>query len=108
MPSGDRTGPMGQGSMSGRGFGFCSGNERPGYASGRGGGFGSNRGMGRGRGMGRQLFCRWQAPGFSWWRGWSFPAGKDEEVRLLKSQSEALKRSQADIERRLAELEKPE
>ncbi len=29
MPSGDRTGPMGQGSMTGRGFGFCSENDIP-------------------------------------------------------------------------------
>lgn len=31
MPSGDRTGPRGMGSGTGRGAGYCSGNEEPGY-----------------------------------------------------------------------------
>ncbi len=49
MPRGDRTGPMGMGPMTGRGAGFCSGSERPGYASFWG--FGSRFGAGRGRGL---------------------------------------------------------
>lgn len=32
MPRGDGTGPNGQGPMTGRGFGYCAGYERPGYA----------------------------------------------------------------------------
>ena len=32
MPGGDRTGPMGQGPMTGRGAGYCSGNPTPGYS----------------------------------------------------------------------------
>lgn len=36
MPRGDRTGPMGQGPRTGRGMGFCAGNDVPGCASGRG------------------------------------------------------------------------
>ncbi len=52
MPRGDRTGPRGDGPMSGRGAGYCAGNDRPGFASSAfGGGFG--RGMGQGRGFGR-------------------------------------------------------
>jgi hypothetical protein len=43
MPFGDGTGPMGQGSMSGRGHGFCAG-FNPGYV---------NRGPGVGGGFGR-------------------------------------------------------
>lgn len=31
MPSGDRTGPRGMGSGTGRGAGYCSGNDEPGY-----------------------------------------------------------------------------
>lgn len=31
MPGGDKTGPMGQGSRTGRRKGFCSGNKQPGY-----------------------------------------------------------------------------
>jgi hypothetical protein len=33
---------------------------------------------------------------------------REDEVKMLKSEAEALKRSQKDIERRLAELEKEE
>ena len=66
MPRGDRTGPEGQGPKTGRGAGYCAGNEAPGYANptgrlgmgrgmrgGRGGGRGAGRGMGRGAGMGQ-------------------------------------------------------
>ncbi|MGQ1891193.1 DUF5320 domain-containing protein [Thermophagus sp. OGC60D27] len=60
MPAGDKTGPAGQGPRSGRGKGFCSGNQTPGYANdedrrraGRGG-RGQGAGKGRGRGLGRR------------------------------------------------------
>ena len=53
MPRGDGTGPMGRGSMTGRGMGHCAGFETPGYAnSGRLGGRMRARGLGFGRGMG--------------------------------------------------------
>ena len=32
MPRGDRTGPMGQGPMTGRNLGFCAGYDTPGMA----------------------------------------------------------------------------
>jgi len=60
MPSGDKTGPEGYGPRSGRGLGYCSGYDSPGYTRGvpRGGrgygrGFGRGFGWGRGRGYGR-------------------------------------------------------
>ena len=54
MPRGDRTGPRGDGPMTGRGAGYCAGNDRPGFASSAfGGGFG--RGMGRNYGQGRGM-----------------------------------------------------
>jgi len=34
MPNGDRTGPEGRGSKTGRGAGYCSGNKQPGNQSG--------------------------------------------------------------------------
>ena len=60
MPGLDRTGPMGQGSRTGRGLGLCSGGTvgagrglglglRRGFGAGRGG---AGRGLGRGRGFG--------------------------------------------------------
>ena len=53
MPSGDRTGPMGFGPMTGRGFGYCAGYPTPGFARGWGRGMGGGRGWGRGMGWGR-------------------------------------------------------
>jgi hypothetical protein len=44
MPRGDGTGPWGQGSMTGRGLGYCSGYERPGFMT-------PGPGMGFGRGL---------------------------------------------------------
>ena len=49
MPKGDKTGPEGEGPMTGRQQGYCSGNDNPGYAV-SGGGLG--RGFGRGLGGG--------------------------------------------------------
>lgn len=116
MPGGDRTGPMGQGPVTGRRLGYCAGFDSPGFTKSAGGrmgrGFAFGRGMGSGRGMGR-------ARGFG--RGWGFsvpfegqyqgypgmaPMTKDDEIRLLKSEAEALKRSQKDIEKRLEDLQK--
>lgn len=57
MPGGDRTGPLGQGPMTGRGAGFCAGFSSPGFSAPRyGRGFG--RGMGQGRGLGRRFWYR--------------------------------------------------
>jgi len=58
MPRRDGTGPMGNGAMSGRGLGFCSGVDAPIYGGGwgqgcrRGQGSRAGRGMGQGLGMG--------------------------------------------------------
>jgi hypothetical protein len=52
MPGGDRTGPMGMGSKTGRGAGYCTGYARPRCAN-----FLSGRSMGVGRGRGfRRMF----------------------------------------------------
>ena len=51
MPRIDGTGPMGAGTMTGRGLGVCTGANADGY--------GSGRGMGFGRGLAcRRGFCR--------------------------------------------------
>lgn len=57
MPRGDRTGPSGNGPMTGRQMGYCAGNNQPGYATGFGNfgrGFGNRRGFGYGRGFGNR------------------------------------------------------
>ncbi|SIR39527.1 DUF5320 domain-containing protein [Halanaerobium kushneri] len=84
MPRGDRRGSEGRGPMTGRGLGYCAGNDQPGFAvdaapqgagrgfrngAGRGPGFGRGRGKVRGRGMGY---------GFAAGRGAvNAPAGKE-------------------------------
>ncbi len=119
MPKGDRSGPMGQGAMTGRGLGFCQGDDTPGYAKnfgngagmgrgqgrgfggGRGFGFGGGRGFGFGRGLGRGNF--WGGFGMAG-RGMS----QKDEARMLKSQAEVLKDSLRDIEQQISDLEKNE
>jgi hypothetical protein len=112
MPQGDRTGPMGQGPRTGRSLGFCSGYDTPGYAKGFGGGMGRGFGFGRGRGrgMGYGMGRNFGLPFTGFFQGfpWTQTVSKDDEIKLLKSQAESLKRSQKDIEKRLGELEKEE
>ncbi len=50
MPRGDRTGPNGAGSMTGRGAGLCGGNTTGGFTS-SGAGMGAGNRAGRGMGM---------------------------------------------------------
>jgi hypothetical protein len=73
MPWGDRTGPEGYGPRTGRGLGYCSGFDSPGYTRGypRGGG---GRGFGRGRGPGRG-YGRGFDRGYG--RGYSEPYGSE-------------------------------
>ncbi len=115
MPYGDRTGPMGQGSMTGRALGFCTGYDSPGYTKGFGRGMG--RGFGFGRGWGRGLgfrgglgFGRGRNPELPYNAGyypgsWTESMSKEDEIKMLKSEAQNLKRSQNDIEKRLKELE---
>ena len=106
MPSGDRTGPRGQGPMTGKMFGFCGGDDTPGYEKrfrGRGRRFGFGGGMGRHHDFERggyrdRPFSGYNSP--HW-----FP-DKENEIKMLKSQAEELKRAQKNIEKRLNELEK--
>ena len=92
MPQGNRTGPNGQGPMTGRGMGFCAGFNVPGFA---------NVGFGRGRGFG------WRARAMQ-----SVPMSQvqptviteKEEQQYLKQELEALREEMKEIEKRLKEL----
>lgn len=101
MPRGDRTGPSGQGPGTGRAFGYCYGFDSPGYTKGPGRGmgmgYGFGRGMGRGRGFGRGF-----GPGYQM----TAPVSKEDEIRFLKSDADALKKTWQDLEKRIADLEK--
>ncbi len=134
MPGGDRTGPMGMGSMTGRAAGFCAGYDAPGYANalpGRGFGRGFRgrgwRGGGRGWGGGgrgwRHMYYAtglpgWMrfgySPGWAAWQAgpWDYgatapgPMPRDQEMQMLKDHAEALKAELDQISARIEELEK--
>jgi hypothetical protein len=122
MPAGDRTGPGGWGSMTGRGLGYCAGYGAPGYANpapglgrGRGrGAWGAGRGWGGG---GRGWRHQYYAAGLPGWARYGYPPAwgyapypqppsAEEETGLLKNQAEALQRELDAIHKRLDELEK--
>jgi len=74
MPWGDRTGPRGQGPMTGRGAGYCGGYNMPGYTNPAGGrGFGRGFGQGYGRGYGRGGFGGGYGRGRGYGRGYDYP-----------------------------------
>ena len=95
MPGGDRTGPMGRGSMTGRALGYCAGHNLPGYAN---PGFGRGFGRGWGRGIGRG----------NWGRGrglYPHPS-KDEEKTYLEEMVKDLEEEIKSIRNRIQELSK--
>ncbi len=108
MPQGDCTGPMGQGSRTGKSLGYCSGHSTPSYA--KGFGEGKQRGAGHGRGMGRrrgkyQGMCIDNTnSGSSRGLNWMSSMKKDDEIQLLKLQIDVLRHSQQTLEKRLEEL----
>jgi len=109
---GDRTGPSGMGPGTGRALGFCYGYDTPGYVKGRGRGMGRGSGFGRGMGMGRgRGAVAGRGDGFTGYgAGPGYPdmpvINKEDEIRMLKSQIEAITSTQKSIEKRLEELGK--
>jgi hypothetical protein len=108
MPWGDRTGPLGLGPRTGRGLGFCSGYDVPGYMN-----PGPGLGLGWGRGRGWRWWCRWFGGfgrGWRWRWFWRIPffggASFGDEAELLRQEAEILKKNLEAIEKRLSELEK--
>lgn len=64
MAGGNKKGPDERGPMTGRGLGYCAGNDHAGFEAGdppagRGGGFGRRFGSGHGRGRGRGAHDAW-------------------------------------------------
>ncbi len=111
MPGGDRTGPLGNGQLSGRQMGYCAGYDAPGYA--RGGEFGCGLGRGRGHGRafggGRGMAFRYGAAGRCGWPSapafGAPPAPPVNEVAQLKSQIDGLEQSLAALRQRLHTVE---
>ncbi|MBN1776856.1 MAG: DUF5320 domain-containing protein [Clostridiales bacterium] len=108
MPRGDGTGPMGMGSKTGRGAGYCNGFSTPGYANTAGfpGGFGC--GFGRGRGF-RRMYYSTGMPG---WARYGAPvaplagAAAFDEKAFLRNQTEALEAQLQQLKQRMTELDK--
>lgn len=76
MPGFDKSGPMGAGPVTGRGFGPCGLN------------LGWRQRFGAGRGMGRYFH-------------WSWPKTKEEEKVALEEYKQALKEELEDVQREL-------
>lgn len=102
MPQGDRTGPTGQGARTGRGIGFCAGNDSPGFMNG-GFGRGMRRGFNRGRGFEyrgraiRPILTQQVQPAV---------ITEKQEKQFLEQELSALEEETKEIEERLKELKK--
>lgn len=97
MPGFDGTGPLGQGAVTGGGFGYCGTGRRPGYGLG-------GRGLGRGRRLGRGM-----GPGYGYRRAmgsYRRPQSLDANTELADLQREAgdVKGYLKDLEARMAQL----
>ena len=115
MPGFDRTGPWGEGPMTGGARGYCNpawAGYRPqifGPGWGRGRGRGFRRGFGPGYGVGRGFgwggyppaWGRGYAPGF----GASYPLDPSDELDMLKTEADTIKKDLAEITKRMQELE---
>lgn len=85
MPGQDRTGPNGEGPLTGRGLGPC----------GRGLNRGLRMGLGRGSGFGREFRFRRFAP---------VEVTEKEEKDILREELKAIEEDKKEIEKRLKEL----
>ena len=100
MPGGDRSGPAGEGPMTGRQLGYCADYDSPGYTRGAGRGFGRRIGFGF-RGRGRGFFGR----GFG--RGYFQPdydSAQPDNIEQIQSDVQSLKNGLAAVLERLNKL----
>ena len=106
MPRGNKTGPEGQGPMTGRGLGYCAGYPNPGSV---------NNFFGRGRNTGGRMFGRGSGFGFRGGRGQysnyypnEHPSyqtlSKKDELNILEAQVNNLKEELENILNRISEL----
>jgi hypothetical protein len=116
MPRGDRTGPEGEGPMTGWGAGDCAGDPRPGYAPFGGRAFGRRGYAGRsgsrssGRGGGRRGWRHWfhatGLPGWVRYGPYAAPPTREQEAESLRAQAEWLQDGLDAINQRIEELGK--
>ena len=99
MPRGDRTGPNGNGPKTGRGLGYCVGNDTAGYLA-------MERGRGRGAGYGRGRGYAHQGRGMGFGFGGyyhGYHSGVSEKT-LIENEINVLKDQLASLEERLKNL----
>jgi len=116
MPGGDRTAPEGYGSRTGRGLGYCSGYDSPGFPKGapRGGGFGRGWGRGFGRGYWRRGREFWRIDNYPdpynrpapYYRDVLLKPSKDEVKSYLENVVKSLEGELKAMKVRLQELSK--
>lgn len=108
MPRLDRSGPMGAGPMTGGRKGICGHaggpTDMPVYGGSYGRGMGFRRGYGRGRGYG--LGPATGGYPYPQAYGTGYPAGRTDEMEMLRANAEAIRKSLDTVQRRIAELEK--
>jgi len=112
MPWGDRTGPEGFGPRTGRGLGYCSGYDRPGYMNDYAAGRGMGRGYGRGAGFGRGAYGRGFGRGYGNGRrvnDYVNPPvntsyNNETEAEYLKNTADALEKELQEVRKRLNEI----
>lgn len=98
MPAGDRTGPLGNGPMTGRGMGYCSGNEQTGNAT-----LNFGRGLARGfrGGQGRRS-------GFFRFRNFGYSQNQEDNAQnrkqALENELEYLKKQVSGLESEIEKL----
>jgi hypothetical protein len=112
MPGGDGTGPFGEGPMTGRQAGYCTGYDEPGYTAPR---WGFGRGGGRGRrnwfrATGRPRWARFgrgSVRGFGPWpqAPYMSPPTQQEESAALRQEANWLQERLDAISRRIEEIE---
>ena len=93
MPRGDRTGPAGQGPMTGRGMGFCTGFNVPGYMN-----------PGFGRGFGRRFGWRWFQPNQFAQPIQPVQYSEADEKKILQEELKEIEAEMKEIQNRLKEL----
>jgi hypothetical protein len=104
MPGGDRTGPLGQGRLTGWGRGRCAGAT----VAPRGWRFGAGRGAGYGGGWGHRHGC--YATGLTGWqRGWRWGGrgayDSEQELAVMKQQAASLEQELSELKARMQQLE---
>lgn len=100
MPRGDRTGPGGQGRMTGRGAGYCAGYDTPGYMNpmpGRGMDFGRGAGF---RGFGFAPIAPVQP------YPQQYQPTKEQETQMLENEAKAVEEEQKILKQELEEIKK--